>query len=157
MKRSHYSSTLAAVLVCTLAAFGCKTAGMAATSRGQLFKININAPESLPEGGTDNIDVVISNRGVNNIQDVLVDVELPPQLVVLNQTNDRGIDVMHDPGSNVYHFSMGKLQPGENSNIRFNVRTTFGPATNATIAVNAWQKDLPSDHLLRKATIKLRT
>ena len=157
MKRSYLSSALVALFVCTLTALGCKSMGMAATSRGQLFKININAPESLPEGGTDNIDIVISNRGVNNIQDVLVDVELPSQVVVLNQTNDRGIDVMHDPGSNVYHFSMSKIQPAEDSHMRFNVRTTFGPAREATIAVNAWQKDLPNDHLLRKTVIKLRT
>lgn len=156
MKRNHLVMAIVALFAMTIAASGCKSAGMAATSRGQLFKININAPESLPEGGQDNVDVVISNRGVNNIRDILLDVEMPPQLVVLNQTQPRGVNVEHAPGSNVYHFSLGNLQPGEDSLMRFNVRTAFGSASEAIIDVNAWQKDLSDEHLRRKATIKVR-
>src|SRR5215470_2509202 len=93
----------------------CKTSGMAMTSRGQLFKINIYAPDRLAEGADGNIDVVLSNRGVNNVKDILTDVELPPQLIVLDQTNDRGIDVIHDPGSSAYHFTLGTLNPAEDA------------------------------------------
>src|SRR2546423_357506 len=106
MKRNQ-SLTIAVMALVAVALFtmsACKTSGMAMTSRGQLLKINIKHPTDLPDSGQDNLDVEISNRGVNNVRDILIDVELPPQLAVLNQTADRGIQVMHDPGSNVYHF-----------------------------------------------------
>jgi hypothetical protein len=135
----------------------CKTSGMAMTSKGQLFKINIYAPSTLPEGGDGNIDVVLSNRGVNNVSDILADVELPPQLIVLDQTNDRGVTVSHDPGSPVYHFTLGSLNPAEDSHIRFHVRTAFGTMTETgQISVTAWQHDLPGDKLFRKTTIGLQ-
>ena len=78
MKRNHIL-TMASMALVALALFtisACKSGGMAMTSRGQLLKINIQHPNDLPEGSEDNLDVVISNRGVNNIKDVLVDVEL---------------------------------------------------------------------------------
>jgi Domain of unknown function DUF11 len=135
----------------------CKSSGMAMTSRGQLFKININAPSNLPEGGDGNIDVVLSNRGVNNVNDILADVELPPQLIVLDQTNDRGVTVSHNPGSAVYHFTLGSLNPGEDSTLRFHVRTAFGTLTQTgQISVTAWQRDLPGDKLFRKTVIGLQ-
>jgi hypothetical protein len=150
-------SAMALILVGLFAAVSCKTSGMAMTSRGQLFKININAPDKLVEGGEANIDVILSNRGVNNLQDILADVELPPQVIVLDQTNDRGISVTHDPGSSVYHFGVPKLNPAEDSNIRFHVRTAFGTLyETGQISVTAWQKDLPGDKLFRKTTIALQ-
>jgi hypothetical protein len=155
MKRNHIMIFTACVAL-VLAAAGCKTMGMAGTSKGQLFKINIYAPESLPEGGEDNVDVTLSNRGVNNIQDILADVELPPQITVLDQTNDRGIGVVHDTGSNTYHFTIGKMQPAEDSHLRFRVRTNFGGRSEADVNVTAWQKDLPGEKLFRKTVIKLR-
>ena len=140
-----------------LATAACKSSGMALTSRGQFLKINIDHPKDLPEAGEDNLDVVIGNRGVNNIQDVLVDVELPPQLIVLDQTSDRGVTVTHDPGSNVYHFVFGNVQPGEDSKIRFKVRTSFGTMNQTgDVKVTAWQRDLPGDRLVETALIKLR-
>lgn len=135
----------------------CKSSGMAVTSRGQILKININHPNDLPEAGEDNLDLVIGNRGINNVQDILVDVELPSQLIVLEQTNDRGINASHDPGSNVYHFTLGNVQPGENANLRFRVRTAFGTMRETgSVKVTAWQRDLPGDKLLETAVIKLR-
>ena len=148
--------TAMAVLAAALMT-SCKTSGMAMTSRGQLFKININAPSNLPEGGEGNIDVVLSNRGVNNVRDILADVELPPQLIVLDQTNDRGVTVSHDPGSSVYHFSLSSLNPAEDSTFRFHVRTAFGTLTQTgQISVTAWQRDLPGDKLFRKTVIGLQ-
>jgi hypothetical protein len=77
-------------LLGVLLAAGCKTSGMAVTSQGQFLKINILHPNDLPEQG---------------VEYILLDVELPTQLAVLDQTHGRGITVMHDPGSNIYHFS----------------------------------------------------
>ena len=141
-----------------LALAGCKSSGMALTTRGQLFKININHPKDLPENGEDNLDVVISNRGVRDVKDILVDVELPPQLIVLDQTNERGVNVVHDPGTNVYHFTLGNVQPAENSTLRFHVRTRFGTMSETgSVRVTAWQNDLPHDKLLETAVIRLRS
>jgi hypothetical protein len=148
---------MAIVAIALVATAACKTSGMAMTSRGQLLKININHPTSLPEAGEDNLDVVVSNRGVNNVKDVLVDVELPPQLIVLDQTADRGINAMHDPGSNVYHFTLGNVQPAEDAHVRFKVRTAFGTMRETgSVKVTAWQRDLPGDKLVETAVIKLR-
>lgn len=149
---------MAALLVCAgVALEGCKSSGMAVTSRGQLMKINIKHPTDLPESGEDNLDIVISNRGVNNIKDVLVDVELPPQLFVLDETHDRGMSMSSDAGRNVYHYVLGNIQPGEDSNARFKVRTSFGNLSETgSVKVTAWQRDLPNDKLVETAVIKLR-
>ncbi len=148
---------LAATAILLLTMASCKTSGMAMTSRGQLFKINIYAPKTLAEGAEGNIDVALSNRGVNNVLDILTDVELPPQLIVLDQTNDRGINVSHDVGSPAYHFTIGNLQPGEDAHIRFHVRSAFGTLTQTgEISVTAYQRDLPGDKLFRKTVIDLQ-
>jgi hypothetical protein len=150
-------AAMALVLAALFTTAACKTSGMAMTSRGQLFKININAPDRLTEAGDGNIDVVLSNRGVNNLRDILADVELPPQVIVLDQTADNGITVIHDPGSSVYHFVVPKLNPAEDANVRFHVRTAFGTLSETgQISVTAWQKDLPGDKLFRKTTIALQ-
>ena len=148
---------IAVLAVGLVTASACKSSGMAVTSRGQLLKIVIEHPSDLPENGEDNLDVNVSNRGVNNIQDVYVDVELPGQLVVLDQTSERGVTVNHDAGSNVYHFVLGNVQPGETSKLRFKVRTAFGTMRETgSVKVTAWQRDLPGDKLVETAVIKLR-
>ena len=150
-------AVIAVLALAMLSVTACKSSGMAVTSRGQLLKININHPTDLPEGGTDNLDVVISNRGVNNIQDILLEVELPPQLVVMDQTNDRGVNVIHAPGSNMYRFTFGNIQPTESSTVRFNVRTAFGTLSETgSVKATAWQSGLPGDKLIETAVIKLR-
>ena len=151
------ASALMLVAVTLVAVVACKTSGMAMTSRGQLFKININHPKDLPDGGEDNLDISLSNRGVNNIQNILADVELPAQLVVLDETHDRGVTMSHDPGFNVYHYTLGNLQTGETSKIRFKVRTAFGTMSETgSVKVTGWQRDLPGDKLVETAVIKLR-
>src|SRR5216684_5617206 len=154
MKRNHFLTIAAmALLVIALVTMNaCKSSGMAVTARGQLFKINIIQPTDLPEHGEDNLDVVLSNRGVNNVNDIFVDVEVPPELVVLDQTNERGVTASRDPGTNVYHFTLGKLQPLESSTLRFHVRASFGNrAETGTVRAKAWQKDLPGQSLLETA------
>ena len=157
--KRYLSVALMAILaVGLLATTACKSGGMAVTSRGQLLKINIQHPTDLPDNGEDNLDIEVSNRGVNNVENILVDVELPPQLVVLDQTNERGINVTHDPGSNVYHFTLGNVQPAETSRLRFKVRTAFGTMRETgSVKVTAWQRDLPGDKLVETALIRLRT
>ncbi len=150
-------SALMLVAIALFATVACKTSGMAMTSRGQLFKINIDHPKDLAEGGEDNLDISLSNRGVNNIQNILADVEVPAQLVMLDETHDRGVTMSHDPGSNVYHYTLGNLQPGETSKIRFKVRTAFGTMSETgSVKVTGWQRDLPGDKLVETAAIKLR-
>lgn len=148
---------LAAALVMIAGLTSCETSGMAMTSRGQLFKINIYAPKNLPEGGEGNVDIVLGNRGVNDVDNILTDVELPPQLAVLEQTNPNGITVAHDPGSNVWHFTVPKLHPAEDATIRFHVRTTFRTLRQTgEISVTAYQHDLPGNKLFRKTVIGLQ-
>ena len=159
MNRNRYLS-VALVAICAIAlisATACKSSGMAVTSRGQVLKLNIEHPEDLPNEGVDNLDLMVSNVGVNNIQDVLLEVELPPQLIVLDQTNDRGVQVMHTAGSNMYRFTFGNIQPTERSTIRFRVRTAFGTLTETgEVRATAWQSGLPGDKLVETAVIKLR-
>ena len=159
MNRRYLSVALVAILaIGVLATAACKSSGMAVTSRGQFLKLNIEHPRDLPDAGEDNLDILIGNRGVNNVQNILVDVELPPQLVVLDQTHDRGINVTHEPGTNVYHFTLGNVQPAETSRLRFKVRTAFGTLREtAPVKVTAWQRDLPGDKLVETAVIKLRS
>jgi hypothetical protein len=159
MKRKQlFSIALLAILaVGLLSTAACKSNGMAMTSRGQFLKININHPTDLPNEGVDNLDIAVSNLGVNNIQDTLLEVEVPPQLIVLDQTNDRGVDVMHTPGSNVYRFTFGNIQPAERSTVRFRVRTAFGTMSETgSVKATAWQSSLPGDKLIETAVIKLR-
>ena len=156
-KRILTMAVMAILAVGLLSATACKSSGMAVTSRGQLLKLNIVHPDDLPENGVDNLDIIISNRGVNNIQDVLLEVELPPQLVVMDQTNEKGVNVLHTPGSNMYRFTFGNIQPAEDSTIRFRVRTAFGTMTESgSVKATAWQEGLPGDKLIETAVIKMR-
>ena len=135
---------------------GCKSSGMAVTSHGQLLKINIKHPADLPDQGEDNLDIILSNRGVKSADDVLLDVELPPQLVVLDETYGRGINASRDPGTNIFHYSLSKVQPAEDTTFRYKVRVSFGASKEASVKATAWQRDLPGDRLIETAVIKLR-
>ena len=159
MRRKQLLSVamVAIVSLALLSATACKTSGMAVTTRGQVLKLNIAHPTDLPENGVDNLDITISNVGVNNVQDILLEVELPPQLIVLDQTNDRGVQVMNTPGSNMYRFTFGNIQPTERSTVRFRVRTAFGTVRETgSVKATAWQSSLPGDKLIETAVIRLR-
>lgn len=159
MKNSkRMTIALVAILaVLTLSATACKSSGTAVTSRGQVLNLDIEHPSDLPEKGEGNLDVSLGNAGVNNIQEVLLEVELPPQLIVLDQTADRGVETFHTPGSNLYRFTFGELQPTETSTIRFKVRTAFGTLRETgSVRATAWQENLPGDKLVETAVIKLR-
>lgn len=150
-------AVLAILAVALVSTTACKSSGMAVTSRGQILKLNIAHPTDLPEQGVDNLDITVSNVGINNVQDILLEVELPPQLIVLDQTNDRGVNVMHTPGTNMYRFTFGNIQPAERSTVRFRVRTAFGTLSETgSVRATAWQNSLPGDKLVETAVIKLR-
>lgn len=148
---------VAIVALALISTTACKSSGMAVTTRGQILNLGISHPDDLPEQGVDNLDVTITNAGVNNVQDVLLEVELPPQLIVMDQTNDRGVNVMHTPGSSVYRFTFGNIQPAERTSVRFRVRTAFGTMRETgSVKATAWQEGLPGDKLVETAVIKLR-
>lgn len=159
MKHNKYWSValVAIVALALISTTACKSSGMAVTSRGQFLKLNIEHPTDLPEQGVDNLDITLTNAGVNNIQNILLEVELPPQLIVMDQTSDRGVNVLHTPGSNLYRFTFGNIQPTERSSIRFRVRTAFGTLSETgSVKATAWQESLPGDKLIETAVIKLR-
>ena len=159
MRHNKYWSValVAIVALALISTTACKSSGMAVTSRGQFLKLNIDHPKDLPEQGVDNLDIHLTNAGVNNIQDILLEVELPPQLIVMDQTADRGVNVMHTPGSNLYRFTFGNVQPTESSSVRFRVRTAFGTLSETgSVKATAWQESLPGDKLIETAVIKLR-
>jgi hypothetical protein len=158
--RRNQAFTIAAIAILAIGMMSlaaCKTSGMALTQRGQVLKLNIEHPTDLPEQGEDNLGIVVSNRGVKDIKNVMVDVELPPQLIVLDQTNEREVMASHDSGSNMYHFTIGNVNVGEDVRIGFRVRTAFGTyRETGSVKVTAWQSDLPGDKLVETAVIKLR-
>src|SRR3977135_2876852 len=102
-------TTLAIVVVALIAFAGCKSSGMAVTKHGQLLKINIEHPVDLPDNGEGDIGIVLGNRGVRGVNDDLVDVEIPPQLMVLDEKHERGVTMSHDPGSNSFHYALSSL------------------------------------------------
>jgi hypothetical protein len=157
--KAHRALTIAAlalVAVALIATAGCKTGGMALTGRGQLLKINITHPTDLPEQGEDNLNIVLGNRGVNSMRDLLIDVEMPAQLVVIEETHERGVTMTHDPGSSSYHYTLGNLQAAEDSTIHYKVRASFGRSDSGSVKATAWQRDLRGDKLVETAVIKLR-
>lgn len=156
-KRILSVAVLAILALALVVMGGCKSSGMAVTSRGQLLKININHPDDLADNASGDLDVVVSNRGVKSVQNIMVDVELPSQLVVLDETHERGVNPMHDPGSNVYHYTLGTVNPAESSTFHYKVRTAFGTMSETgSVKATAWQTDLPGDKLVATAVIKLR-
>lgn len=149
--------TLILAALVLIAVAGCKSSGMAVTKHGQLLKINIEHPADLPEQGEGDIGIVLGNRGVRTVNDVLVDVEIPPQLVVLDEKHERGVTMSHDPGSNSYHYTLNKLQVAEDSTIHYRIRTSFGTMSDSgAVRATAWQRDLPGDKLVETAVIKVR-
>lgn len=158
MKSGKLSVALIAIMaVALISASACKHSGMAVTSRGQVLRLNIERPVDLPEQGVDNVKVSLTNAGVNNVTDVLLEVQLPPQIAVLNMDAPRGVNVLHNPGSNVYLFTFDKIQPTENTSISFNVRATFGSVQETgNITATAWQRALPGDKLIETAMIRMR-
>lgn len=161
MKKNILSLSLSLVVLLSISLLAaCKSGGMAVTQKGQLLKINIEGADDLPEGGTDELIVRIGNRGVNNILNLYVDVELPGEVTVLSEVHGDGMGFAEErgrSGDRTYHYTIGNLQPAEDSVARFAVRTSFGTLDRTSdMKVTAWQKDLPGNKLVETKQIKLR-
>ena len=154
-----YCILLAALTVLIIT--GCKSSGMAMTSRGQVMAINIEGGDkALPEGGTDTLHVSVDNKGVAKLGDVEFTVEVPNELTVLNEHHGDGIEVMEmrtSSGTKLYHYMAGNLEARNSAKADFEVKTTFGSLDRTgEIKVTAWQKDLPGNHLVESRRIKLQ-
>jgi predicted Zn-dependent protease with MMP-like domain len=148
---------LAATLPFMLGA--CKTSGVAVTDNAQVMKINITAPEMLAERGEGDIIVEVANRGVNNLSDVEFEVEIPAELVVLDEDHGQGMRMWETRGSNgnrVFHYTAGDIGATEESEVKFRVRTAFGARDRSDdVKVTAWQKDLPGERLVETRYVRM--
>jgi hypothetical protein len=102
MRRKQLLSiaVVALLALALLSATACKSSGMAVTTGGQVLYLAFDHPTDLPEAGVDNLDVNIGMGSTTSRTSCSS--RASPQLVVLDQTNDRGVNVMHSPGSNLY-------------------------------------------------------
>ena len=162
MKRSEPRTLviLTAALALVLGSAACKSSGVAVTERGQVMKINIEGADELADGATDDLKVEVANRGANNLADVEFTVEIPNELVVLEENHGEGMEVMEmrtASGMKLYHYRVGDIGATEESTATFKVRTAFGTMDRTgDIKVTAWQRDVVGDKLVETRMIKLR-
>ena len=161
MKNHSGTRGLAIALVTMLPIFAgaCKHSGIAVTNDAQIMKINIEVPETLPESGEGDILVEVANRGVNNLSDVEFEVEIPADLVVMEEKHGDGMKMWETRGSSgqrVYHYTVGDIGVTNESEVKYKVRTSFGSMKRSgDVKVTAWQKDLPGQRLIESRYIKL--
>lgn len=140
---------------------GCKSSGVAVSERGQIMNMDIDVPTDLSEGETKELTVSIANRGVNKIDDVIFEIEMPNELLVLGQNPSPGVrwtDRMSSWGTKIYQYQAGDIEVGTEAEVKFNVRAQFGSLQRTgDIKVTAWSEDLPGDKLLETKYIKLRS
>lgn len=162
MKRNALTSfsVMLVALSFTLAFTACKSSGMGVTERGQLLKINIDSPTDLTEGDTKEVTIAVSSRGVNRIGSVVVEVEMPSELVVITEVHGDGMALAERIGENgtrVFQYSVGDLNPGETSTARYHVRAAFGARPQSgDIRVTAYSTDTPGNKLVETKYVKLR-
>lgn len=148
---------LFAILISTVA---CKHSGVAVTDKGQVMQIDIEGADDLPDNYTDTLLVSVQNRGANNLSDVEFTVEIPSELIVLEETHGDGMEVMEmqtASGTKLYHYRVGDIGVTEESEAKFRVTTRFGSLDRTgDIKVTAWQKDVHGDKLVETKLIKLR-
>lgn len=162
MKKHNFGMiTMAAIALLAVVLIGaCKHSGMALSDRGQLMKIDIELPQDLSDGQIERLLVTIANRGVNTIDDVIFEVEMPNELVIMNQNPSPGVkwtDRLSSYGTKIYQYRSGDIEVGTESEVKFEVRAQFG-SLNRTgdIKVTAWSDDIPGDRLIETRYIKLR-
>jgi hypothetical protein len=146
------------MLILPLAA--CKSSGVAVTGAGQIVRIDINVPQDLSEGQTEELEVVVANRGVNTLKSTTFEVELPRELVILSTVPGRGIDAterIDADGDKIFIYEAGDIEPASSSVVRYHVRAAFnGLDRSGDIKVTAWAPALPGDRLVETKFIKLR-
>jgi len=161
MKNNPGTRALAVALVAMLPilAGACKHSGIAVTKDAQIMKINIEVPDTLPDSGEGEILVEVANRGVNNLSDVEFEVEIPADLVVMEENHGDGMKMWETRGSKgerVFHYTVGDIGVTDESQVKYRVRTSFGSMKRSgDVKVTAWQKDLPGKRLIESRYIKL--
>ena len=162
MKKHNFGMTGIAVLALLVVAMtgACKSSGMALSDRGQLMKIDIELPQDLSDGQTEQLLVTIANRGVNKIGGVVFEVEMPNELIVVSQDSSPGVnwtDRLSSSGTKIFQYRSGNIEVATESEVKYQVRAQFG-SLNRTgdIKVTAWSDDIPGDRLIETRYIKLR-
>jgi hypothetical protein len=123
-------------------------------SEGVTLRMSVFAPSALAEGAEGTIDVIVSDRGAGPVSNVLVDVGLPPQLTLVNESHGTGVSLIRDP--KLLRYTIGGLGVGSDSRIRVTVRAQFGGAAETgAIRVVAQEPAVGGDRLERTTTIKL--
>ena len=162
MKQTYFGRvvlTIFAVMLIAMAT-GCKSSGVAVSGRGQIMNIDVDVPTDLSEGETKELTVRLTNAGVNEIDDVIIEVEMPNELIVLSQIPSRGVTMterLSSLGTKIFQYRAGDIEAATSSEVKFHVRAAFGslPRT-GDIKVTAWSEDLPGDRLVETKYIKLR-
>lgn len=158
LKNSTLLIAVAALVL--LPAAACKSSGVAVTEKGQIINIDIDVPQDLTEGQTEELEVRVKNRGVNTLQDAIFEVELPRELVVLSTVPGRGINVserIDDDGDKIFVYDADDIEPLNDAVVRYHVRAAFnGLDRSGDIKVTAWAESLPGDRLIETKFVKLR-
>jgi hypothetical protein len=148
---------LAPIALLLVVAAGCASGDGNNTSliaEGQTLRMNVFVPAELAEGAQGTIDVIVGNRGAGAADNVLVDVELPPQLSVVHESHGTGVSLIRDP--NRYRYTINTLGVGSDARLSFDVRASFsGAPSTGTIGVAAWQAAIGGDRLERTAAIRM--
>jgi hypothetical protein len=137
-----------ALIVLSLALFaGCQSGGnmAGAAAEGVTLRLSVFAPETLAEGAEGTVDVIVANRGVGTAGNVLVDVELAPQLSLVRETHGTGVSVLRDP--RLLRYTMGALGVGADTRMRVTVRGS------GTVRVVAQEPAVGGDRLERSVSI----
>ena len=141
-----------ALLLLALAA--CSTGGNPVmTSEGITLRMTVFVPSALAEGAEGTIDVIVGNRGAGPVSNVLVDVELPPQITVTHEMHGGGISLIRDP--RLLRYRIDGLGVGSDARMSATVRAQFGGAEETgAIRIVAQEPTVAGDHLERTVTIK---
>jgi hypothetical protein len=160
MREFRYSILTLALAAVAILPAACKSSGVAVTGKGQIINIDIDVPQDLTDGATEELEVRIKNRGVNTLQDAIFEVELPRELVVLSTVPGRGINAserMDADGDKIFVYDADDIEPLNDAVVRYHVRASFnGLDRSGDIKVTAWAESLPGDRLVETKFIKLR-
>jgi hypothetical protein len=155
----RWGGVILAIFLVALAG-ACKSSGVAVTGRGQVMNLDINVPTDLSEGETKEMTVSVSNRGVNRLDDVIFEVEMPNELIVLSQVPSRGVQMTErfsSIGTKIFQYRAGNIEVATSSQVKFHVRAAFASLDRTgDIKVTAWSEDLPGDRLVETKFVKLR-
>lgn len=161
MKAARYTG-LIAFAVAALIAGACKSSGMALSSEGHIMKIAIDVRDDLSDGETRELLVRVANRGVNKLQDVTLEVEIPRDMVVISQVKTAGNVTLTQremaSDEKVYSYDAKDIPVGAEAEIRYHVRSALVPSGVSTsdIRVIARSRDLPGGQLVETKSVKLR-